>query len=140
MPWHRPSSFSHAAKTPLILDDTIVKTWKVIKNDDGFVPRYQYIEWEHLKMFNESPVVLFYLSMATIFSPVLSLLSPVIMFFLPFLLLRMKRVPITMEKYLEVLKTLIERNPVGALFTKFSIASIKERISILGSLGFFIII
>ena len=125
-------------KTPLIVDDAIVDTWKVIKNDDGFVPRYQYIEWNHLKMFNESPVVLFYLSMATIFSPLLSLLSPILMLFLPFLLLRLKQVPITMNKYLEVLKTLVERNPVGAMFTKFSIASMKERISILGSLGFFV--
>jgi len=125
-------------KTPLLLDDTIVNTWKVIKNDDGFVPRYQYIEWDHLKKLNESPVVLFYLSMATIFSPVLSLLSPILMFFLPFLLLRLKKVPITMDKYIEVLKSLIQQNPVGALFTKFSTANIKERVSILGSLGFFV--
>ncbi len=125
-------------KTPLIMDDAILNTWKNIKDDDGFIPRYQYIEWDHLKMFNESPIALFYLSMTTIFSPVLSLLSPILILFLPFLLLRLKKVPITMDKYLEVLKTLIERNPVGALFTKFSIASMKERISILGSLGFFV--
>ncbi len=125
-------------KTPLILDDSIVNSWKVIKNDDGFIPRYQYIEWEHLKMFNESPVVLFYLSMTTIFSPFISLLSPIFIFFLPFLLLKIKKVPITMSKYIEVLKSLIQQNAVGALFTKFSTANIKEKISILGSLGFFV--
>ena len=45
---------------------------------------------------------------------------------------------ITMEKYIEVFKTILERNAVGALFTKFSSANLKERISILGSFGFFL--
>ena len=43
-----------------------------------------------------------------------------------------------MNKYIEVLKSIIQQNAVGALFTKFSTANIKERISILGSLGFFV--
>lgn len=128
----------YTPKTKLILDDSIEETWKIIKNDDGFIQRYQYIDWNHLKLFNESPVVLFYVSISTIMSPVLSLITPILIFFLPFIMLRMKKIPITMNKYIETLKTIIQRHAVGALFSKFSTADLKERISLLGSLAFFI--
>tara|TARA_B100000524_G_scaffold18331_1_gene9521 strand:- start:2108 stop:3775 length:1668 start_codon:yes stop_codon:yes gene_type:complete len=124
-------------KTPLILDDSIQDTWKQIKNDEGFVQKYQYIEWDHLLFLNESPIAMFYLSVSTIMSPVLSLITPLLFFFLPFLMLRMKKIPITMNKYIETLVTLMQRHAVGALLTKFSTANLKEKISLIGSVGFF---
>ena len=124
--------------TPISHDDSIEETWKTIKNDEGFLQRYQYIEWEHLKMFNESPITMFYLAISTLMSPVLSLIAPIFMFFLPFLMLKIKKIPITMDKYIEVLKTLIKRHAVGAVLLNFSTSNIKEKISLLGSLAFFI--
>ena len=131
--------YSHyKPKTPLLLDDSIQETWKEIKNDEGFIQKYQYIEWDHLLFLNESPIAMFYLSVSTIMSPVLSLITPILIFFLPFLMLRMKKIPITMNKYIETLKTLMQRHAVGALLTKFSTSNLKEKVSLLGSLGFFI--
>tara|TARA_R110001599_G_scaffold29558_2_gene100884 strand:- start:1215 stop:2882 length:1668 start_codon:yes stop_codon:yes gene_type:complete len=125
-------------KTPLILDDSIQETWKEIKNDEGFVQKYQYIDWDHLLFLNESPIAMFYLSASTIMSPILSLITPILILFLPFLMLRMKNIPITMNKYIETLKTLMQRHAVGALLTKFSTSNLKEKVSLIGSLGFFI--
>ena len=124
--------------TKIIDNADIETTWKSIKNDDGFIQKYQYIDWNHIKMFNRSSIFLFYLSIYTLLAPILSLLTPVFFLFIPFLILKLKKIPITMGKYLEVLKTVIQRNAVGALFTKFDGANIKEKVSLLVSVGFYI--
>ena len=118
--------------TKKIIDNAdIENTWKMIKNDEGFIQKYQYIDWNHIKMFNRSSIFLFYLSIYTLLAPILSLLTPVFFLFIPFLILKLKKIPITMGKYLEVLKTVIQRNAIGALFTKFDGANIKEKVSLL---------
>ena len=122
---------------PIVLDASIEDTWKTIKNDNGFIEKYQYIDWEHIKIFNKSSLFLFYLSVYTILSPVLSLITPIMFLFLPFLVLKLKGIPITLNKYTEVLKTIVQRHAIGAFFTNFTSANLKEKMSLIASVGFY---
>ena len=66
------------------LNDKILTLWGEIKNDSGFLERYQYIDFEFFKFLNNNEKFLQFLSIFNLSSPFLSLCFPLIMLILPF--------------------------------------------------------
>lgn len=60
--------------------------WNEIKNDTGFKEKYNYMDLPMLEFLNNSEVFLRIMSIYNITSPVLALLTPLIITILPFLL------------------------------------------------------
>ena len=71
-------------------------------------------------------------------SPVISLFIPVIILIVPFFIIRMKGMTVTMAEYIDVLKVVISNNAVGKLFTQFNNVSNNERIYMLVSAAFYV--
>ena len=118
--------------------NNIIDIWNEIKNDTGFKDKYYYIDWSSWEFLNKSEQFLQFTSIYNLASPVISLFIPVIMLILPFFIIRMKGLNLTIEEYIEVLKTIISNHSIGKLFTEFHTVEFNQKVYILISAGFYV--
>jgi DNA mismatch repair ATPase MutS len=117
--------------------DNILNTYKEIKEETGFCEKYLYIDWEHAKFLNTNPAFLQILSVYNLASPLLSLCLPIILLVIPFFILKVKGIEITLDMYTSILKKLIGDHAIGKIFTKFNDVDVKEKAYILMSVAFY---
>ena len=116
----------------------IMRIWDEIKNDTGFKEKYHYIDWPTWEYLNKSEVFLQIMSMYNLASPVLSLLVPVVILVIPFFIIKMKGLALTISEYCEVLKTIASNHAIGKIFTKFNTVNTSEKVYMLLSAGFYL--
>ena len=104
------------------------KSWKTIKNDNNFYNKYIYLSWDKLHFLNESSIFLFIFSIYSLLSPLLNILAPLIILIIPFFILKIMKIPINYKTYVEILKTQLNKQLFGKLFTNFHAIDIKEKI------------
>ena len=117
----------------------IESIWTRIKTDGGFRDKFNYIDYAPLDMLNRSPTFLQCYSMYNLFSPLLSFLMPVIMLIVPFFLLKLQGVPITLPTYFGIIKMMLSQHAIGKLLFDMSSVSWDKRIYILVSVVFYIV-
>ena len=128
----------HIISIPTIeTDNSILDTYRKFKGETSFIEKYQYIGLKLFKKFNYSSVFLHGLGLYNLSSPVISLFTPLLILIVPFLILKMKGIPITLSVYIEFLKSMIQRNSIYTLFTKFNQISFQQRVSSLITLMFY---
>ena len=101
--------------------------WQEIQGETGFHEKYSYLEWGPLKFLNTNSNFLQCLSMYNMSSPIFSLAMPIFFLILPLLLIKIRGLPITIDKYIELLKMVSKKHKLGQIFN-LSEASF-ERIS-----------
>lgn len=127
-------------KDPQLNDhDKIEALWTRIKTDASFRDKFNYIDYAPLDMLNRSPAFLQFYSIYNIFSPLLSFLMPVIMLIVPFFLLKLQRVPISMPTYFGIIKMMLSQHAVGKLIFDMSSVGWDKRIYILVSFVFYVV-
>jgi hypothetical protein len=62
----------------------IIDIWNELKIDYGFREKYYYIDWEMIEFLNNSEIFLQFMSLYNLFSPVISLLVPIIILIIAF--------------------------------------------------------
>ena len=112
--------------------------WNEIKNQENFLEKYQFVEWDKIQWLNKSVPFLGCMSIYNITSPVLNLLLPIIMLIIPFFLLKITGIGLTFSSYKKVLLAQIRNHSIGRLFTEFQYVSWNQRIYILGSLAIYV--
>lgn len=117
----------------------IVEIWNELKIDTGFKERYYFIEWEMLEFLNRSEWFLQFMSIYNLMSPIISLLVPIIILIIPFFIIKMGGLEITINKYIDVLKTVAYQNAIGKLFVvNFNEIAPQEKIYIFISAAFYL--
>lgn len=116
----------------------IIEIWDEIKNDTGFKDKYYYIDWPMWEFLNKSEQFLQFTSIYSLASPIISFFIPIIMLILPFFIIRIKGLSLTIDEYIEVLKTIISNHSIGKLFTEFHTVELNQKIYILVSAGFYV--
>jgi predicted ABC-type ATPase len=116
----------------------IIQTWNEIKGDTGFKERYYYIDWPMWEFLNKSQPFLQFMSIYNMASPVISLFVPIIIVIIPFFIIRLKGLALTMKEYIDILKIVISQHAIGKLFTQFSSVSFQEKIYLVVSAGFYV--
>lgn len=101
-------TYNSIPNQPFIPDyNNIIRIWDEIKNDNGFKEKYHYIDWPMWEYLNNSDVFLQLMSMYNLASPVLSLLVPVVILIMPFFIIKMKGLSITISEYMKYLNLLL---------------------------------
>ena len=116
----------------------IIEIWNEIKNDISFKEKYYYIDWPMFEFLNKSENFLQCMSIYNIASPIISFFIPIIILIIPFFILKLKGLPITINDYIEVLKTIIANHAIGKLFTEFNNVEIGQKFYLLVSAGFYV--
>lgn len=116
----------------------IVDIWDEIKCETDFKDKYYYINWPMLEFLNKSEHFLQFMSLYNLASPVISLFIPILILIVPFFIIRMKGLELTVSEYVDVLKILAQSHAIGKLFTQFNEVSFNEKIYLLISASFYI--
>lgn len=112
-------------------------SFKDIKEDTNFLDKYQYINWEQINFLNSSVLFLTINSLYSIISPALNIISPIILFLIPFLLLKLRKIPITIEKYVEYLSYSMKNHSFGKIFTHWNTMSWGQKSYMLVIMGLY---
>jgi hypothetical protein len=112
--------------------------WNEIQGETGFAEKYSYIEWERLSMLNNSSKFLQCLSIYNMASPIFSLMLPFIFLIIPLIIIKARGLPITIEKYIELLKIVFKKHQIGQIFD-LSNASLEKMVYIIASGVFYAI-
>ena len=118
--------------------DCMFKEYKKFKEETNFVDRYQYISLKYFKHFNDSSLFLQCLGLFNLASPVLSLLSPLFILIVPFVILKMRGIPITINLYVTFLKELLKKNGFYTMITNFNSIPAQQKMSSIISVLFYI--
>ncbi len=116
----------------------MINSFETIKNDNNFLEKYQYVDIEKLKWANKSTIFLQILSYYNISSPVINLLTPFSILFLPFLILKILKLPITFSHYKDILFKQLRNNHFGKLFFEFNTISIYQKIYCFLCIGLYV--
>ena len=112
--------------------------WREIKSETGFNEKYNYLDWSKLNMLNNSANFLQCLSLYNMAAPVLSLMLPIFFLILPMFILKMRGMPITIEKYIELLKIVFKKHQLGQIFD-ISTVSFEKMVYILATTVFYVL-
>ena len=118
--------------------EDIFKIWVDLKSEKEFREKYYYIEWDKFSFLNDNEMFLQILSMYNLASPVMALLVPVFMSIIPFIVIKMRGIDITLSNYYTVFKDVAKNHAIGKLFTSFNEVDWQQRITILMSAGIYI--
>jgi len=117
---------------------SVLEIWDEIKNDTGFKERYHYIDWPMWEYLNKSDYFLQIMSVYNLAAPVISLLVPFIILIIPFFVIKAKGLSVTVNEYVEILKSIASNHAIGKLFTKFHTVKMDEKVYILLSAAFYV--
>ena len=94
--------------TPTIIKDNDMFTdYKSFKEESNFMDKYQYLNIKMFKSFNNYSIFLHFLGFFNLASPALSLLSPLLALILPFVIFKIKGIPISLTTYCSLIKKMI---------------------------------
>ena len=111
--------------------------WNSIQNDKHFKDKFGYIDIGLLEPLNSSSFFLQILSLQNLASPVISLLTPLIILIIPFFLLKIQKVPVSFSSYVSSLKRIAQYHPIGKVFENFSSIPWDKRIYMFVSIAFY---
>jgi hypothetical protein len=112
--------------------------WNEIQSETGFAEKYSYIEWEKINFLNHNAKFLQCLSLYNMAAPIFSLLMPIFFLIVPLIIIKLRGLPITIEKYIELLKVVAKKHQLGQIFD-LSKASVEKIIYVLASGVFYLI-
>ena len=112
--------------------------WEEIQSETGFHEKYSYLEWGPLKFLNNNSKFLQCLSMYNMSSPIFSLAMPIFFLILPLLIIKLRGLPISIDKYIELLKMVSKKHKLGQIFN-LSEASFERITYVLISVVFYFI-
>ena len=116
----------------------VAAIWTDIKTETDFAEKYNYIEWKQLSMLNNSAKFLQCLSIYNMAAPIFSLMMPIFFLILPLLILKMSGKPISIEKYIELLKIVFKKHQLGQIFD-LSNVSFEKMVYIIATTVFYVI-
>jgi hypothetical protein len=100
--------------------ETFQDKWNEFKSETSFCEKYLYIDWDPLKFLNNNSEFLQINAIYNLSSPLLSLIMPIFMLILPFVILKIKGVSLSINEYLNILKTIANNHALIKLFTNYS--------------------
>ena len=101
---------------PTVIDcNKITEIWKSLKEDDFFLDKYGYMDWDMLLYLNNNSAFLQSLTVLNLMYPIYNLIIPIIILIIPFAVLKLQGQPINVNSYCDILKTIAKDSSIGRL-------------------------
>lgn len=118
--------------------DKLMAVWKDTREDRHFLEKYSYMDWSFLEYLNDSASFLQVLSVANMTSPLMSLIIPVLFLVFPFIILKIQKIPITFEIYMETLKDIAKNHFIGKTLMNLQSISWDKIIYVFVTIGLYV--
>ena len=113
-------------KKYIVSHESLMEIWKSTQEDPLFLDKYNYIEWDMFKYLNTNSIFLQSISLANIASPVISFIIPILFIILPFIILKLQGIPISIEVYIDVLRDIAKHHFIGKTLTSMQSLNIQN--------------
>ena len=113
--------------------------WNETKNNSNFYSKYNYFEWSLLKHFNLSSIVLLFMSLLHLSSPLFFFAAPLFIMIVPFFILKFQGVPISTNLYFTIIKEIFINKFFGKTFNSFKSVNMYFVLYILACIVFYFI-
>lgn len=104
--------------------------WRDIYNPQ-FCSKYSFFEWSIFKPLNASIPFLTLLSLSNMLSPLIFFIMPLILLMVPFVILKFQGVPISTDKYFDILKHIAKNHFIGKALIQMENISFTNVIQII---------
>ena len=118
--------------------NNIYSLWEEIKAETGFREKYLYIDWEFAKDFNNNPAFLQLMSCYNLISPILSLCLPIIILIIPFFIIKLKGIKLTIQESIPILKVIASNHALFPLMTQFHTVDNGQKLYLVISAAFYL--
>jgi len=98
-------------------------------SETNFIDKYQYMSLKCLQKLNNSAGFLHCLGMYNLAAPLMSLLSPLFILIMPFIVLKIRGIPVTIHLYITHLSNVLTNTSLYKLFSSFNKISLQEKSS-----------
>ena len=116
----------------------LLQVWRdLYQNSNTFFDRYGYIDFEQIRFINKTSTFMGYWTIMNLISPVFSIILPFLFIIAPFVILRIKSVPITFPTYIDLLKDLAKSHAIGKTLTSFENFSINNFIYVVFTIAMY---
>jgi hypothetical protein len=95
----------------------IMDIWSSVREDKYFMEKYGFMEWNMLRYLNTSTSFLQSLSILNSISPLTSVLIPIILLLVPFVILKIRGISVDFKMYIDVLKDIARGHLIGKAIT-----------------------
>lgn len=116
----------------------ILNLYNEIKKETGFCEKYLYVDWDFCKVLNKNTHFLQCMSLYNVASPILSLFLPIFMLIIPFIIIKIKGIPLNINEYITILKMLLANHAICKIFTKFNEVDAQNKIYLAVSAAFYV--
>jgi hypothetical protein len=112
----------------------VLQCWNHLKGDHEFNDRYQFINIKYFEFLNHNSMFLQMVSIYKFASPLISLIYPIFILFVPLLILKyFNGIDISFSQYFSIMKIFIMNNSLVKLFTEFSLTNWRQSFYLLFS-------
>lgn len=119
--------------------NNMLEIFNELKSENDFKSKYFYIDVKFFEKLNENASAMQALCVYNMASPLITLITPIIFLILPFFLLKIQGIPISVNQYLDVIKKLLSNHALGRLFTQFGHVDWDKKIYLIFSFGFYLL-
>jgi len=121
------------------LHDNVANSWYSIINDDNFISKYKYVDINYFDKLNNSSIFLQILSIYNLSSPIMFFIVPIVMLLVPFFILKFKRLDVSLNSYVSILKKVLKNHTLGMLLnTNYKEINWGTAAYVFFSVGFYI--
>jgi len=118
--------------------EILMELWEDAKGQNTyFLEKYGFVEWSMIASLNHSSKFLQIMSVANMMSPAISLVIPVLFLVFPFLILKLRGIPITFDMYIDVLKDIAKHHFIGKALTNLSSLTFDKLLYVIMAAGFY---
>lgn len=118
--------------------EDFLHTWNEIKEETGFCEKYLYIDWNFGKFMNNNTTFLQCMSLYNIVSPIISLCIPIFVLIVPFIIIKIKGLEVSITEYITILKTIVSQHAISQIFTNFNNVNTGQKVYLLVSAAFYL--
>ena len=133
---------NYSPEKEVTFDTGFIEKWNTFNKKDAedFITQFHYIEYKFADILNKIPMILLFLSLYSMVSPVMFLMSPLFMLMAPFIITKLKGRPISWSEYKIIMFQMLKNHAIGALFTGgLTKANGQKKIYALSTAIFFVI-
>lgn len=106
--------------------------------DKNFINTYQYLDiFPVFEFLNKNTSFLQILSLYNIFNPIITLSLPIFIIIIPFLLLKLQGIPISISNYINTLTTILKNHPISNFLKNYDNVGWDRKIFLLISMLFY---
>ena len=132
-------NFKHIPQPEIVDINNVTTIIDEISNETGFHEKYKYIDIKFLESLNNSSFFLQGLTLYNLTSPIISLAIPILMFIIPFFILKIQNIPISLQTYISTLLTVFKNHIVGKTLTEFTNVGWDRKVFLIISVVFYFI-